>query len=289
LGKAGLNSNPGQTAIEGIPTNESRGIYGGTNDTDNSGVIKYVSIRHGGTNIGANNEINGLTLGGVGSGTVIDFVEVVANADDGIEFFGGTAQVKHALVTNADDDSFDYDEGYRGKGQFWVSITPGDRAGEHDGGTTPETGSPYATPTIYNATYIGGGAVTFRDFAGGYYQNSIFESLTKEPAIDVEDMAADQGDDSRTQFEAGRLKIENSIFANCKATRVAYTSAKTTEIGGVTNTSVTTLVSATNPVPATATAATSSSDSFFTTANYVGAFDGSNWAQGWTLTFPASK
>jgi hypothetical protein len=288
LGKAGLNSSPGTTAIEGIPTSEPRGIYGGTDNADNSGILKYVSIRHGGTNIGAGNEINGLTLGGVGSGTVIDFVEVVANGDDGVEFFGGTAQAKHLLMVNNDDDSFDYDEGFRGKGQFWVSINPTDRAGEHDGGTNPETAMPYATPTIYNATYIGGASVTFRDNAGGFYYNSLFEGLTKDPSIDVED---DAGEDSKTQWENGRLKIENCLFANTTGKMIAYSiiadKTKGPEMASATNKKVASLASAANPVPATKTTATSVvADSFFETADYVGAFGDTNWAAGWTLTFP---
>ena len=76
--------------IEGIPAEDTWGLYGGSNATDNSGVMKYISIRHGGALIGEGNEINGLTLGGVGSGTEIDHIEVVANVDDGVEFFGGT-------------------------------------------------------------------------------------------------------------------------------------------------------------------------------------------------------
>ena len=85
-----LNSEPGETPIEGIPTTEPRGLYGGSDDADNSGVFRYVSIRHGGTDIGAGNEINGLTMGGVGSGTFIEYVEVYNNKDDGFEWFGGT-------------------------------------------------------------------------------------------------------------------------------------------------------------------------------------------------------
>ncbi|MGB0881419.1 MAG: hypothetical protein ACPGSO_00590, partial [Vicingaceae bacterium] len=153
LGSARLNTVPATQNIEGIPTSESRGSYGGTNDNDNSGSLCYVSIRHGGTDIGAGNEINGLTLGGVGAGTSIHHIEVVANADDGVEFFGGAPNLKHILVSNVGDDSYDYDQGFRGKGQFWVAIenANSDRGGEHDGGTSPEDGLPYATPVIYNA------------------------------------------------------------------------------------------------------------------------------------------
>ncbi len=287
LGNAGLNSSPGKSAIEGIPTTEERGIYGGTDDADNSGVLKYISIRHGGTDIGSGNEINGLTLGGVGSGTTFDYIEVIANKDDGIEFFGGTAQVKHALVANCGDDSFDYDEGFRGKGQFWVSINAGDRNGEHDGGTNPETAEPYATPMIYNASYIGGKKITFRDNAGGYYYNSIFESFTSEPAIDVEDLDATAGDDSRIQFEADRLVIEGNLFANSGALMVTYSSDKTVSIADASNETSGSVISAENPVPATASSATSPTDAFYTTANYKGAFDDSNWAAGWTLYYRA--
>ena len=200
LGKAGLNSNPGESAIEGIPTTEVRGLYGGTDNADNSGVIKYVSIRHGGTNIGNDNEINGLTLGGVGSGTVIDYVEIIANKDDGIEWFGGTAQAKHLLSIFCGDDGFDYDEGFRGMVQFGIihqdpTADAADRGGEHDGGTDPETGTPYAIPVFVNITSIGNPGsrtITFRDNAGGQYHNSIFINYGK--GIDIEDLK-DQNQD----------------------------------------------------------------------------------------------
>lgn len=100
--------------IEGIPASDTFGLYGGTDDADNSGSLKYVSIRHGGAEIGEGNEINGLTLGCVGSGTVIQNIEVVANYDDGIEFFGGTVSVTNALVWSIGDDGLDIDQAYSG-------------------------------------------------------------------------------------------------------------------------------------------------------------------------------
>jgi len=223
LGAASLNSSPGETQIEGIPTNEPRGLYGALNgvadDSDNSGVITYVSIRHGGSDIGAGNEINGLTLGGVGSGTTIDYVEVFANGDDGVEFFGGVARTKHLLTANCGDDSFDYDEGFRGLGQFWCTVQAsddGDRGGEHDGGTEPEAATPYATPVVYNATYIGNGegrALTFRDNAGGEYHNSIFVNWSK--GVDIELLSASQ--DSFKQFQDGNLALAGDVFWNITA------------------------------------------------------------------------
>ena len=191
LGRASINTATGENNIEGIDAStEPRGIYGGgrnPDDDDNSGVFRYVSIRHGGTDIGANNEINGLTMGGVGRGTTIEHVEVFYNQDDGFEWFGGTVNTRYLISAFAGDDAFDYDEGFRGEHQFWFSIQDpslGDHAGEHDGGTDPEDGRPYARPTIMNATYIGRGAsstggkdnnaLIFRDNAGGMYFNSIF-------------------------------------------------------------------------------------------------------------------
>jgi len=222
LGAASLNSDPGESAIEGIDTNEARGLYGGDNDADNSGVIKYVSIRHGGTNIGADNEINGLTLGGVGTGTTIDYVEVVANKDDGIEWFGGTVNTKHMLSIFCADDGLDYDEGYRGVNQYIVvhqdpADAAADRGGEHDGGTNPEEGTPYATPIFTNVTSIGNAgsrAITFRDNAGGEYYNSIFFGYGK--GIDVEDIDG-QDQDSFKQFQDGNLKLECNVFWNVAA------------------------------------------------------------------------
>jgi hypothetical protein len=222
LGAAGLNSTPGETQIEGIPTSESRGLYGGSDNADNSGSLRYVSIRHGGSNIGNDNEINGLTLGGVGSGTILEYIEIVANKDDGIEWFGGTANVKYLIAAYCGDDALDYDEGYRGKNQFIIihqdpAASAADRGGEHDGGTSPETGTPFATPQFWNVTSSGNAtskAITFRDNAGGEYHNSIF--LNYGRGIDIEDLI-DQEQDSYKQFTDGNLKVANSIFFNIAA------------------------------------------------------------------------
>jgi hypothetical protein len=154
------NGDLSEVQIEGIPTSDPNGLYGGSDDADNSGVIKYISIRHGGTNIGSGNEINGLTLGGVGSGTVIENVEIVANQDDGIEWFGGTVSVKNAVVWNCGDDAIDADQSWSGTLDNFVVITPGDHCHELDG---PE-GSYSAGYTIQNGSVISsGGGVTSAD------------------------------------------------------------------------------------------------------------------------------
>lgn len=133
LGKAPISADAEAVQIEGIPPSDQNGLYGGTVPDDNSGVLKYISIRHGGANIGEGNEINGLTLGGVGSGTVIENIEVIANQDDGIEWFGGTVSVKNAIVWNAGDDAIDTDQSWAGTLDNFVVINPGDEAFELDG------------------------------------------------------------------------------------------------------------------------------------------------------------
>ncbi len=221
LGSARINTAAGVGQIEGIPSTEPRGAYGGSDDADNSGTFTYVSIRYGGTDIGEGNEINGLTMGAVGSGTTIHHVEVFYNNDDGFEWFGGTVNTKYLVSAFNRDDCFDYDEGFRGMGQFWFSIQAsdvGDRAGEHDGGTTPEDGTPFAIPELRNVTYIGTGAgssvaenLTFkiRDNAGGKYYSSIFTDF-HDTAIDVEDL--ESGQDSRQRLADGDLVFSHNIW-----------------------------------------------------------------------------
>ncbi len=309
LGSAQLNSTPGESQIEGIPTSEPRGRYGGSNDADNSGVIKYVSIRHGGTDIGEGNEINGLTLGAVGSGTVIDYVEVIANKDDGFEFFGGAPQLKHILVAYVGDDCFDYDEGFRGKGQFWCAIqdpNEGDRLGEHDGGTDPETGTPYAIPTIYNATYFGRGTgdgkrtITFRDNAGGHYLNSIFTNQDK--GIDIENLADAQ--DSYKQFTDGNLSLESNVFWDIAdgtaegifkvsgsgadpADSTAAVQAFVAHFEAANNIVVNPGISKDNLVPSNPQTDNLApyTGTWYEVVNYKGAFGAENWAAGWTRYF----
>ncbi len=221
LGKANLNTTTVTRHIEGIPEEEPRGDYGGTDDNDNSGVVRYVSIRHGGSEIGAANEINGLTMGAVGRGTMISYVEVFYNLDDGYEFFGGTVNCDHLIAAFCGDDSFDYDEGFRGTGQFWFTIQAsdaGDRGGEHDGGTSPVDGMPFATPLISNATYCGRGAdqtgtqrcFEIRDNAGSAYYNSIFtDHGTYGLKVENEDS---EPTDSQDRLAGGQIKFMNNIW-----------------------------------------------------------------------------
>ncbi len=216
LGNATVNTPTGESFIEGLPISEPRGVYGGDYDDDNSGILRFVSIRHGGTNIGEGNEINGLTLGGVGRKTTIDHIEVVSNADDGIEFFGGTVNCNNLVVAFCGDDAYDFDEGYSGKCQFILGISDpfnGDHLAEHSGAPLPGLGKPFSHPEIYNATYIGrydktlSYLVHFDDNAGGVYKNSIFLNSPKGINIEYESNGG-----SFQMWEKGELEITNNIF-----------------------------------------------------------------------------
>src|SRR5262245_908615 len=192
-----------EVQIEGLTAAGGKGLYGNCGadvsdprcDDDDSGDMSYASIRYGGFNPSATNEINGLTLGGVGRSTQIDHVESFNTKDDCYEWFGGTVNMKYIVCVNSGDDGIDYDEGYRGKMQF-VFVMQGvptgevpDKGGEHDGGNGPDNSKPKSIPTIYNATYIGLGGtkayptpsvaarnlnIHFRDNSGGRYYNSFF-------------------------------------------------------------------------------------------------------------------
>ena len=153
--------------IEGIPASDLYGAFGGSDAADNSGTMCYVSIRHGGALIGSGNEINGLTLGGVGSGTSISNIEVVSNLDDGIEFFGGTVNVSSILVGFQGDDGIDVDMNYSGTIDNFLVIngTNSDEGLEIDG---PE-GSTYTNGLF---TLSNGSVYTF----GGTDANGDFKS-----------------------------------------------------------------------------------------------------------------
>ena len=155
LGKARISASnnsvdASEVQIEGIPTSDPNGLYGGNVDNDNSGVLRYISIRHGGTNIGSGNEINGLTLGGVGSGTVIENIEIVANQDDGVEWFGGSVNVKNVVCWNVGDDGIDTDQSWSGTLDNFVVVAPAGHCFELDG---PE-GSFMAGHIIRNGSII---------------------------------------------------------------------------------------------------------------------------------------
>jgi len=215
LGNAIINTESGEDLIEGIHISEPRGVYGGFDDDDNSGILRYVSIRHGGTNIGEGNEINGLTLGGVGRQTTIEFVEVIANADDGVEFFGGAVNCKNLVVSFCGDDAFDLDQGYHGKGQFWLGINgDSDKCAEITGGILAVPTLPGNFPEVYNATLIRDSLssnetpIHFFQYGGAFLRNSIIINPGTGVAIRYSDFPGD----SWSLFKSGRLALESNVL-----------------------------------------------------------------------------
>lgn len=212
-----------EVQIEGIPASDINGLYGGNDDADNSGVLKYISIRHGGANIGEGNEINGLTLGGVGSGTVIENVEVIGNQDDGIEWFGGSVSVKNALVWNSGDDAFDTDQAWSGTLDNFIGIAGAetDHMLEIDG---PE-GAFSAAHTLRNGSLKGNNVAEFADFrdgAKGIFENLYFFGFADPATTSGRGDLSLSGDKTLSTFAAGTLK-----FIKLEATVAAGVTLKT--------------------------------------------------------------
>lgn len=312
LGNAPINHASSETNIEGIPTEETRARYGGNDPEDDSGILKYISIRHGGTNIGAGNEINGLTMGGVGRGTQISYIEVFANDDDGFEWFGGTVNTSHLASVYNQDDSFDWDFGWRGENQFWLAYQePGfedsDRGFESDGAHSGNlTASVFSQPSIYNMTMIGqgisgstGNAMFFTEGTGAFVHNSIIMNFTN--GIDLTDVGA-SGQNSRDRLTNGDIVFSNNIFYNIGSEGVPAWNVVAPhaplathlqendnlvvdpQLGGIG-------AGEFNPLPTAGGAAFTSSlfaypaeQNGFTyeEVEYIGAFGTENWMQGWT-------
>ena len=316
LGRATTNQPTTENQIEGIPNTENA-RFGGNDDNDNSGTLRYVSIRHGGFSISGvpGDEINGLTLGAVGDQTIIEHVEVYANFDDGYEWFGGTVNTKWLVAAFCADDGFDWDMGFRGKHQFWFGIQATDeagRGGEHDGGDDCETCEPFTKPVVSNATYIGAGentsplpggdgsdlALIFRDNAGGMYYNSIYTDFPQS-GIKIEDLAS--GEDSRSRLENGDLTLENNFWWGFGEGNVLDSIAKQDfvasylagtgnnfvqdpQLNNISRDETSSLDPRPNVNGPASTGANVPVDPFFSQVNYYGAFNpnGGLWTQGWT-------
>ncbi len=226
LGKAEVSDKVGDTEghIEGIPADAAYGTYGGNNNADNSGTLQYVSIRHGGISIGDGNEINGLTLGGVGSGTTINHIEIVANLDDGIECFGGAVTINHALVAYQQDDAFDIDQNFSGSfinSMVVYKSSVGDEFLEIDG---PENSTHVdGLFTVKNCLFIdkdNAGSCDLKSKAQGVVKNNEFSSLEKfKISTKLEDCTTILTD-AYTHYIDGTLKI---ISNKTDATLHVYT------------------------------------------------------------------
>ncbi|MDE2388022.1 MAG: hypothetical protein KGN35_02885 [Betaproteobacteria bacterium] len=181
-GNAPINGcNVGVTLCEAPYEAVTSELYGGNNPTESSGLIKYTQILFAGFAVRPDEELNGLTLAGVGSNTVLQFIHVHRGLDDGIEMFGGNAQFKHVVLTKNGDDNIDWGGSWTGRAQFALIIQAaddGDRGIEADNNEKNNDSLPRANPILSNVTAIGSGigtqAVMLRRGTGGHIWNSAF-------------------------------------------------------------------------------------------------------------------
>ena len=198
LGNAPISASSTPASIEGIPSTDKNGLYGGDNAGDSSGTITYVTIRHGGTNIGEGNEINGLSLGGVGTGTTIENIEIVANQDDGVEWFGGTVNVTNVLVWNNGDDALDTDQAWSGTVENVIAVNPAGSLMELDG---PEGAFIGTGHTITNFTGYAGEETLFLVDTDGNTDVNLSNALFFGPGLATADgIAITPLDDNYDQF-----------------------------------------------------------------------------------------
>ncbi|WP_374764926.1 hypothetical protein [Yunchengibacter salinarum] len=302
-GRATLN-----TCDSGICEAEGEGdsgFYGGDDDTDSSGAMQFVQVRYAGNPITATDELNGIAFQGVGSGTTLNNIQVHNGADDGVEFFGGTANVKNLVITGADDDSVDWTFGWRGKIQNLIVIQnpnqESDRGFEGDNREGANDATPRSQPLVANATVIGAGTpgsdegLQIRRGSGIRLWNAVVDNFT-DACLDLDNDATFNNAGSSATDLSGGLTIESTLlgdrcgdptneddgdpfsvqafFENQPNNVIGTTSLSNRFING----------QAENAVTATDPAAV---DSFFDSVDYIGAVrsddPADNWTLGWTL------
>ena len=316
LGRAPINVNrpmSNDAVFEAFSASADDGKFGGEDAHDNSGTLRYVRVEFGGFAYQADREFNNITLCGVGDGTEIDYVQSHHGRDDGFEFFGGTVNVKHLVSSQNEDDGFDTDNGWQGKGQFIIvqALSPQ--------GTDPSNGyesdnhanapsytqDPRTKPTLYNVTLVGkkdyaagsSYAAIFRRGTGGNYYNHIFMNFPQ--GIEARDQA------TANQLMAEELFLKNSILWHNAADNSNFPSTATMPVDidektifmnpAWSNRDVDPGLPAdafnlTAPkfAPSAGSAAfsggaTPPADGFFdAAATYVGAVGTDDWTQGWT-------
>lgn len=302
-GRAPLNVPGGEAGGEG-----DTGTYGGgtsPDPNDDSGVMRFVRVEYGGFAISPDNELNCIAFQGVGAGTTVEFVQAAFGGDDGFEFFGGTVNAKNIVSTGASDDSVDWTEGWTGKIQFLVVQQRADEADngfECDNSAENHNLTPRSAPRIMNATIIGDPGqgpgstrgMLLRVGTHGQFRNFIVMGF-KNVGLEVRDQATFAG------FQAGTLALRSFLFFNNRnndpniaagATRDAVTASGVKIMEGVDplladpfdQVAPDFRPQAGSPALVAANAEPPfANDTFFVTANFLGAFDANNdWTLGWT-------
>ncbi len=220
-GRAPINVPGGEAVGEG-----DTGTYGGSDPADDSGHLRYVRVEFAGTEFSPDNELNGIAFQGVGHNTEVDHVMVKYNKDDGLEFFGGTVEVKHIVLQGIADDSVDWTDGWAGKGQFIIVMQSGDDAdqgieGDNNGDNNNLT--PRSNPTLYNLTLVGDPdtdegsesdtGMLLREGTSATIRNFIVLGF-KEASIDIDHTA------TYDQVDNGSLTLGSGIIhGNCVVNR----------------------------------------------------------------------
>ncbi|MDR1877122.1 MAG: hypothetical protein LBQ84_05810 [Flavobacteriaceae bacterium] len=209
-GKAPINVGSGTATSEVASL-----TYGGSDVNDNSGVIKYCRIEYSGAAFNSEKEFNGLSLFGVGNGTVVDHIQIYLGNDDGIEFFGGTVNASYLLLNGNEDDAFDYTEGWNGTAEYIYTTRRADGTGnrgvEADNSQVNEMAAPISNPVVRYATFIGGAsgenqALKLRYGTQGKYDHVVLSGFTV--GIDIEH------DSTLNNVTGGALKVTNVKFDN---------------------------------------------------------------------------
>ena len=278
--------------IEGVSSPDA--VYGGADAADSSGTLRYVSLRFSGFAIGTGNELNGISLGGVGSGTTIDYVQVHNSSDDGIEFFGGTVNAKHLVLTGEDDDSLDTDNGYNGSLQY-VIVKQRAAGGDNMVEASSVAGiTPASNAKVSNFTFLGdAGGNAFRLNTGtiGTYVNGVVNDSAE--CFRWETSAGN----GVAGYQAGVDPAFNSVLFDCAGgLEVAGSdigAASASLAAGTDNSSATASTLAASFFPGPNEAAVTPFDattlgSSFEPVTYIGAFgptetETQNWASGWTF------
>lgn len=298
LGRAPIANCPGG-ATPGSATCEAQvegtnAFYGGNGPADNSGRLRYVRVQHSGFQILPNNELNGITLAGLGNGTTIEYVQVHNSSDDGFEWFGGTVNARYLVATGNDDDSFDTDVGFTGAVQFGIVVQRaggGDRMNEMSS-AGQQTVRP-SNPKFANITYVGraggGAGIVMNSGTDSEFYNVV---VTKAAGGTGAGAACLDVDDSVT---TGSF---NSVFFSCptafdddangQAANLFNAGSNNTANG--TSTLQNTFVNGANEAAVPAFANLTSISPFFQQVNYIGGVrDASDtWWQGWTCGLTAS-
>ena len=228
-GYAHTNNGSGKSEIGNAP-------YGGNNDADNSGTLKYIRLEYTGYAFDEEHEANGVSFYGVGNGTTVEHLQAYQGSDDGFEFFGGSVNIKYMVVTSCSDDSFDWTEGWNGKAQFLVAYQEGESSlgyacdclMECDNNGTNNAATPVAHPTIANATLIGNGgdAQGVRLRAGTQVElyNTIITGKGKPLTVETNETEnALKDGTSKLEYVAisGELSSKQGIYTNADFTQAA--------------------------------------------------------------------